>query len=133
VFASYLNLYNVFFQVAGNIVVCDRGENSRVDKSTAVAAAGGAGMILLNVKGFTSDDIVDTDRHIVPTIHLVASARDAIRAYAASKMTAATASLSPLTLISGNITAPLMARLSSRGPVADDIGLLKPDITGMFQ
>jgi hypothetical protein len=119
--------------VAGNIVVCDNGgEMFRSQKSKAVATAGGAGMILLNVNRVTSNDMVDTDMHMVSTIHLAASARDAIREYATSKMTAATASLSPLTLISGLKTAPLMSEFSSRGPVSDDIDLLKPDITGMY-
>ena len=50
----------------GVVVVCDRGVVPRVDKSAAVAAAGGAGMVLLN----TVPDSVEADVHAVPSVHL---------------------------------------------------------------
>ncbi len=53
-------------EVAGRIVVCERGRVGRVDKSRAVALADGGGMVLLN-RGAGS---VDADAHSVPTVHL---------------------------------------------------------------
>jgi hypothetical protein len=40
---------------AGKIVLCERGENARVDKSAEVLRAGGVGMILVNVPSWPSD------------------------------------------------------------------------------
>ena len=54
-------------RVRDAIVVCERGEIGRVDKSAAVERAGGAAMVLLNVSG--RDDTF-ADLHGVPTVHL---------------------------------------------------------------
>ena len=51
-------------KVAGKMVVCDRGINARVDKSLAVAMAGGQAMVLANIVAGT----LDPDFHSVPTI-----------------------------------------------------------------
>ena len=53
-------------QVAGAIVVCDRGGIGRLDKSAAVAQAGGVAMVLTNVSGSG----LALDLHVVPTVHL---------------------------------------------------------------
>lgn len=53
-------------RVDGAVVVCERGLVPRVDKSAAVAAAGGAGMVLVN----TEPDSVEADVHAVPSVHL---------------------------------------------------------------
>ncbi|WNC73806.1 S8 family serine peptidase [Thalassotalea psychrophila] len=61
-------------QVAGRVVVCNRGGTfnnvglSRVSKGFAVKAAGGAGMILINTND--SPDNIAADMHSVPAIHL---------------------------------------------------------------
>ncbi len=56
--------------VADRIVVCRRGGIGRIDKSEAVAQAGGRAMVLVNQRrgGVTADF------HAVPTIHLAADA-----------------------------------------------------------
>lgn len=108
---------------AGTIVVCDRGVYDRVAKSAEVARVGGVGMIMVNV----TPGSVDADAHSVPTVHLDAQYRDAVRAYAATE--GATASLA-----FGNSTdvvtaVPQLAGFSSRGPILPDGGdILKPDI-----
>src|SRR5690606_16998250 len=53
--------------VEGAIVLCRRGVIARVDKSLAVAQAGGVGMIL-----YENDDAGDlfTDTHHVPSVHV---------------------------------------------------------------
>ena len=53
-------------RVRGRVVVCERGLVSRIDKSTAVELADGAGMVLVNSRRGS----VDADLHSVPTVHL---------------------------------------------------------------
>jgi subtilisin family serine protease len=113
-------------KVAGKIVLCDRGGNARVDKSAAVLAAGGVGMILVN----TSPSSINADLHFVPTVHVDSGAkgevRDALKLYAAS--VGATARINQSTLIY-NAPAPFTAAFSSRGPLTAGGGdILKPDV-----
>jgi len=111
--------------VAGKIVVCERGNNARAQKSDEVQRAGGIGMVLLNID---AGDTV-TDDHVIPSIHIDAPYRAAVRAYATGS--GATATFHP-----GNITdevtaVPQVAGFSSRGPVdAAGSDVLKPDIIG---
>lgn len=109
-------------KVAGRIVVCDRGVTARVNKSLAVAQAGGVGMIMLN----TSPNSLNNDEHSVPTIHMQSDSRAAVRAIAAGG--AQTALFSP-SRQDPNVIAPVMSGSSSRGPNRGDPNVLKPDIT----
>ncbi|GAA3201432.1 S8 family serine peptidase [Microbacterium terregens] len=109
-------------EVSGAIVICDRGTNPRTEKSQEVADAGGAGMILANV----TPDTLDSDPHVVPTVHIDAADRTALLEQIASgaQVTA--------TLIGENITgiqtaAPQIAGFSGRGPSAIDRDVLTPD------
>ena len=107
-------------KVAGKIVVCTRGSNARVDKSAAVKAAGGIGMILVdNGAGLVAE------AHSVPTVHINVADGAAVKVYAAT--TSPTASLSAFSL--GTAPAPTMAGFSSRGPNQGDSNILKPDVT----
>jgi hypothetical protein len=110
--------------VGGKIVVCDRGSIPRVDKSAAVARAGGEGMVLANVR----PDTVAPDFHSVPTVHLdAAAAEDLKRSVRDSEHP--TASLDP-TASDDSTDVPKVAPFSSRGPVRRDGGsLVKPDLT----
>ena len=109
-------------KVAGKIVVCDRGITARVNKSLAVQAAGGLGMILLN----TSPNSLNADFHVVPTVHLQNTDRAAVKAYAATA--GATATINQAVIVQ-NTPAPFTASFSSRGPLRAANGdLLKPDI-----
>jgi hypothetical protein len=109
-------------KVTGKIVVCDRGVNGRAAKSAAVQAAGGVGMILVNV----TPNSLNADLHLVPTVHLPDTARAVINAYAA--MAGATARIGASTIIY-NAPAPFTAAFSSRGPLAAGGGdILKPDL-----
>lgn len=65
--------------VAGRIVLCERGGVGRVDKSQAVAAADGVGMVLAN----TGPGGVEADLHTVPTVHLSAREAGRLRSWAA--------------------------------------------------
>lgn len=112
-------------KVAGKIVICDRGKNARVDKSQAVKEAGGVGMVLANTSAAQS---LNADFHIIPTSHVNVAAGDAIKAYAASAGSGATATISARDTTP--VRAPEMAGFSSFGPALAGGGdLLKPDIT----
>ena len=109
--------------VQDQIVVCDRGTIARVEKSTAVAQAGGAGMVLANVR----PDTVDSDFHAVPTVHLDVAAAEALERYVRGTAEP-TASIDPGG--ADTTAAPQVAGFSSRGPAPADGGsLLKPDLT----
>ena len=112
--------------IAGKVVLCLRGGPARVEKSSAVADAGGAGMVLYNV-----DDVQDllTDNHVIPSVNITNSDGLALKQYIADNGDAATAEITAgeEERTRGN----RMAAFSSRGPVgspaSDDI--IKPDVT----
>ena len=113
-------------KVAGHIVVCDRGNNARAEKSQVVKDAGGIGVVLVNVPG--GSDSLDNDFHAVPTVHLAAAHRAAVLAYVQGGVDR------PITLIGENTTGettpvPQIAGFSSRGPMlADGSDVMKPDV-----
>jgi hypothetical protein len=113
-------------KVAGKIVLCKRGTTALVNKSGAVAAAGGVGAIIYN------DPVGATTilplAHAVPAVHVVAASGLAIKAYIASAGSAATASIAAATIVL-DAPAPITAGFSSRGPLLAANGdLLKPDV-----
>ncbi|MEV6150067.1 S8 family serine peptidase [Nonomuraea sp. NPDC052129] len=109
-------------KVKGKIVVCDRGETPRVNKSVAVAEAGGVGMILTN----TDENSLNADLHSLPTVHLAVKDRQAVKDYAAANGATATIDQAK---INNNTPAPYVAEFSSRGPLYAAGGdLLKPDV-----
>lgn len=109
-------------KVAGKVVVCTRGTNARVDKSLAVANAGGVGMVLAdNGAGLVSE------AHSVPTVHVSAADGTAVKAYVVAQGAAASAAIG--TFYNAPKPAPLMAGFSSRGPNNADANILKPDLT----
>lgn len=55
-------------KVKGKIVVCLRGQNSRVEKGVVAARAGAAGMILANDK--SNGNQIQGDAHFLPAIHI---------------------------------------------------------------
>jgi hypothetical protein len=113
-------------KVAGKIVLCKRGTSALVNKSAAVAAAGGVGMVLYNdPAGSTTTNALI---HSVPTVHIVAADGLAVKSYIAAQGAAATAKIAQATIVF-NIPAPLTASFSSRGPSAAAGGdILKPDV-----
>lgn len=110
--------------VAGRIVLCRRGEIARVDKSRAVAMAGGAGTILYNASDTETQNV---DPHHTPAVHINNTDGMAIKAYIDAAGSAATARIN-----GGDFTAipaPDMASFSSRGPNGGSLDILKPDVT----
>ncbi len=109
--------------VNGKIVLCERGNNARTDKSRAVAEVGGAGMVLID----TANALI-AESHVIPTIHISLADGTAMRNYVQAN-TAATAALSKWTPQVGSTLAPVMASFSSRGPNKGYVNILKPDLT----
>lgn len=111
-------------KVKGKIVLCDRGDTARVNKSLAVKEAGGIGMVLVNIPG--GADGLNADFHAVPSVHLPIADSAALHTYAASP--GATATIDKFTLRT-DAPAPFTADFSSRGPLRAGGGdILKPDI-----
>ncbi len=110
--------------IEGNIVLCDRGVNARVEKSFAVQQAGGVGMVLANV---VPNDTIFTDTHYVPSVHLIRKRGNAVRSYIAEAGEDATARL-----IGGrrhDVAGNRMASFSSRGPNGGAPDIITPDVT----
>lgn len=104
-------------RVAAAVVVCDRGGNGRVDKSAAVAAAGGVGMVLVNAK----PGALHADLHSVPTVHLSAPDGAALRAWLRDHHTAR--------IELDRVGSSGSFRVPEWSPVGDPRGLaLKPDL-----
>jgi subtilisin family serine protease len=111
-------------KTAGKIVVCDRGDITRAEKSAEVKRAGGKGMVLVNL----TEGSTDADTHSVPTVHLNVPSGPAVKAYA--KKAGAKVTLRRGNLSSTPIRYPQLAGFSSRGPSVGTGGnLLKPDIS----
>ncbi|MFO7651458.1 MAG: S8 family peptidase [bacterium] len=111
-------------KIGGKVVVCDRGDTARVNKSLAVKEAGGVGMILLN----TSVASLNADLHAVPSVHVQFDAATYAAIHDYAKTAGATATINQAS-ITNTAPAPVTASFSSRGPLQAGAGdLLKPDL-----
>jgi subtilisin family serine protease len=110
----------------GEIVLCERGVNARVDKSQAVFDQGGAGMILFNQNDAQA---LITDSHWLPSSHIRRTPGLEIKAYIDSAGDAASASMTQG--MKTSTQANVMADFSSRGPVGSpgDPNVIRPDVT----
>ncbi|UVW29948.1 S8 family peptidase [Massilia sp. H6] len=110
-------------KVAGKVVVCERGNTARVDKSKAVAQAGGVGMVLVdNGAGLVAE------KHSVPTVHLNLADGTALLNYVLGSPNA-TVAIGTWSAQIGQTPAPVVAGFSSRGPNRGYSSILKPDLT----
>jgi uncharacterized repeat protein (TIGR01451 family) len=109
---------------SGNVVICKRGVNGRVEKGYNVSQKGAAGMILYNA---VKQD-VETDNHFLPAIHLDGPEGAQLIAFfnnPAHTGVKATFTPSAATLVQGDV----IAGFSSRGGPGQNLGVSKPDIT----
>lgn len=104
--------------VTGQVVLCVRGENGRVEKGYNALQGGAAGMILANP---TPQDL-QTDNHFLPAIQLEGPNDDVIAFITDHPGVTATWAQGEATVAQGDV----MAAFSSRGPIGP---WLKPDIT----
>ncbi|MEJ7834466.1 MAG: S8 family serine peptidase [Nocardioides sp.] len=105
-------------EVAGRIVLCERGEVGRVDKSRTVGLADGVAMVLVNEQRGS----VDADFHSVPTVHLGQDAGRALTRWLL-RNPSGTVALRPLGVARSQST---VAPWSSGGDPSG--GVLKPDV-----
>ncbi|XP_038724247.1 subtilisin-like protease SBT5.6 [Tripterygium wilfordii] len=113
-------------KVEGKIVLCYRGQGSRVRKGEEVKSAGGIGLVLGNLP-VNGDDVV-ADAHLLPATALTAS--DTTKVFNLIKSTKNLMATigAPMTVLH-NRPAPSMAGFTSRGPSTIDPYILKPDVT----
>lgn len=115
--------------VAGKIVLCDRGINSRAAKGEVVKRAGGIAMILAN--GVFDGEGLVADCHVLPATAVGAASGDEIRKYisvASKTKTPPTATIQFRGTRLNVRPAPVVASFSSRGPNPETPEILKPDV-----
>jgi subtilisin family serine protease len=113
-------------KVRGKIVVCDRGEGSRVEKSVVVKKAGGIGVVVANVAGLGEGLLADP--YLSPGLAITESARSTVLNYiSSSKNPRASLRFSGTTQV-GVGPAPMIGSFSSRGPNVISPHVLKPDL-----
>jgi subtilisin family serine protease len=110
--------------VTGQIVLCLRGTNARVDKSREVFENGGVGMVVYNA---VDPQEVVTDNHFVPSVHISNPDGLAVKAYITANGATATATLS--SAASAPAQGSVMAAFSSRGPNGFSEDVITPDVT----
>ncbi|CAA0823686.1 subtilase family protein [Striga hermonthica] len=112
--------------VKGKIVLCWRGDGSRVGKGAEVKRAGGIGYILGNNKTYGNQ--LSADSHVLPATHV--TYEDALRILEyIDTAKQPSALITPAKTVLGSTRAPVMADFSSRGPSIISPQILKPDIT----
>ncbi|XP_074307999.1 subtilisin-like protease SBT5.6 [Silene latifolia] len=113
-------------KASGKVVLCLRGNGTRVGKGMEVNRAGGIGFILGNSPANGQETVADP--HVLP-----ATAVGAIEAAQIFKYIKSTkhpmAKIIPATTVVHTTPAPFMASFTSRGPNTVDPNILKPDIT----
>ncbi|KAL9252642.1 Subtilisin-like protease SBT1.8-like protein [Drosera capensis] len=115
--------------VRGKVVLCDRGQNARVEKGEVVRRAGGVGMILANTEENGGEEMV-ADSHLIPAVAVGAKVGNEIREYVKKAAEKATAVLSFVGTVLNVRPSPVVASFSSRGPNAVVPEILKPDLIG---
>lgn len=112
-------------EVAGKMVVCDRGVNGRAEKGEVVRRAGGAAMVLANTEINLEEDSVDA--HVLPATLIGFSESVQLKSYINSTKRP-TAKIHFAGTFTGRSRAPAVARFSSRGPSLNNPSILKPDV-----
>lgn len=112
-------------EVAGKMVVCDRGVNGRAEKGEVVKRAGGVAMVLANTEINLEEDLVDA--HVLPATLIGYSEAIQLKSYINSTKRP-TAKIHFVGTVMGRSRAPAVARFSSRGPSLNNPTILKPDV-----
>ncbi|XP_059623828.1 subtilisin-like protease SBT5.6 [Cornus florida] len=110
----------------GKIVMCFRGNGTRVGKGEEVKRAGGAGFILAN--GVANGAELALDPHVLPSTAVDANNANRILEYINST-NKPLAYIFPARTVLHDTPAPFMAAFTSRGPNTITPDILKPDIT----
>ena len=98
--------------IGGEIVVCDRGEISRLQKCANVEAGGAGGCVLANTD--EHGESINADAHLIPAVHIGDADGDVLRSWLSSG-SGHTAIISGTNLDESVSNADIMADFSSRG------------------
>jgi uncharacterized repeat protein (TIGR01451 family) len=109
----------------GEIVICDRGINPRVEKGAHVLAGGAGGMILHN--DAASGGGLSSDAHVLPAVHITHADGLGLRTWLAEG-TGHEAAISGADLEVDDRFGDVQASFSSRGPNAQ-IDVISPNVT----
>ncbi len=112
--------------LAGKLVICDRGNNARVEKADNVKAAGGVGMILVNAASNGDEEIADG--YAIPGVHITYAEGVTLKDWLATGTGHAGGILGTVKDIQPN-NGDVMAAFSSRGQNNQVPDLIKPDMT----
>ncbi|GLJ29156.1 hypothetical protein SUGI_0574870 [Cryptomeria japonica] len=123
--------------VKGKIVLCDQllvsknpGESIAVEKGNEVARAGGVGMIVANEVHIGAQQRITNPINGLSSISVSFRVGERIKSYINRTLSNATAAMNitGLTVVGEEITAPMVAAFSSRGPSIAYPLILKPDM-----
>ena len=111
----------------GEIVICDRGVNPRVEKAANVAAGGAGGFVLANDQ--PSGDSLVADAYVIPGVHVTYDDGVALKAWVADGAASHTGAITGTTASENESNGDVMASFSSRGPNPFSGDVLKPNVT----
>ncbi|MDP9441142.1 MAG: S8 family serine peptidase [Actinomycetota bacterium] len=110
----------------GEIVICDRGINPRVEKGRNVEIGGAGGMVLANAD--VDGESTVADPHELPAVHIGFTDGETLKAWVADGE-GHTATIAGTTVDQQPANGDVMAAFSSRGPNAPARDVIKPDVT----
>jgi subtilisin family serine protease len=110
----------------GEIVICDRGGNARLEKGRNVRLGGAGGMILGNSAADGEATVADAQE--LPTVAIGFTAGRALKEWV-STGTGHRGTITPTAVGRDPTRADVLAGFSSRGPNSEAPDVLKPDVT----
>lgn len=110
----------------GEIVICDRGINPRVEKGRNVKVGGAGGVVLANSEAEGESTIADP--HELPAVHIGFKDGQTLKAWV-DQGSGHTATVAGTTANTDAENGDVMAGFSSRGPNKPVPDVIKPDVT----
>ncbi|MGH3713334.1 MAG: S8 family serine peptidase [Micromonosporaceae bacterium] len=110
----------------GEIVICDRGVNPRLEKGRNVELGGAGGMVLVNTAADGESTVADP--HELPAVHLGFADGQTLKDWVAAG-SGHTGTISGTQISEAVENGDVMAGFSSRGPNKPVPGVIKPDVT----
>ncbi len=111
---------------ANKIVVCDRGTYGRIEKGKNVMLSGAVGYILINTDA--EGESTAADDHCLPAGHIGAQKGAILRDWLTSGGNDHQAKINGAAVRNDSSSADILATSSSRGPLSNPDGILKPDV-----
>ncbi|MGH2698672.1 MAG: S8 family serine peptidase [Actinomycetota bacterium] len=111
----------------GEIVICDRGVNPRVEKGRNVELGGAGGMVLANSEAEGESTVADP--HELPAVNISFVAGKVLKDWVADGGEGHSATIAGTTADQRPANGDVMAGFSSRGPNKSVPSVIKPDIS----